>query len=404
MGERALAGIKVLELGQFVSGPYCAKLLADLGAEVIKVESMKRIDPSRQLSLTTGQRFSGLDQSTVFNDLNLNKLDVTLDLTQPKAVELVKRMVKVSDVVVQNMRPGVMDRLGLGYEALREAKPDIIYLSSAARGTKGPERRYTGFAPGFSALSGLAHITGYADGPPVAMAGRIDLMSATASAYAIIAALIHRRRTGKGQHIDLSSSEVISSFMGEVFMDYAMNGRVQDRRGNQDDIMAPHNCYRCQGNDEWVSIAIATDEEWKAFCAAIGNPAWTEQEKFSDTYCRWQNQDELDRLVSQWTINHTHYEVMDTLQKAGVAAVPSFSNKELFSDPHFKERGLAAELHHPVIGKTVALGAPWKMSVTPPKICRHSPLFGEHNQYVFGELLGMSREEIASLEEEKVIY
>ena len=404
MNKGALQGIRVVEFAQFWVGPYTAEILTFLGAEVIKVESMRRLDPSRQLSLTTGQTFTGVDQSTVFSDLNLNKLDVCLDLTHPKAAGVAKGLAKASDVLVQNNRPGVMERLGLGYDAIREVRPDIIYLSSSARGSDGPERSYGGFAPCFAALSGLAEITGYADGPPFAESGRIDLLSSTTNAFAIIAALIYRKRTGKGQHIDASSSEVISALIGDVFMDYAMNGRVQTRRGNRDDIFAPHNCYRSKGDDKWISIAITNDDEWRAFVDAIGNPDWTREERFQDAFLRKQNEEELDRLVSQWTINHTHYEAMDILQRAGVAAVPSLSNAELYQDPHFKERGPSMEMVHPVIGKTTALNAPWKMSATPPTIRRHSPLLGEHNNYIFGELLGMSQEEIQALIDEKVIY
>ncbi len=331
-------------------------------------------------------------------------MSIRLDLTHPKAVELAKRIVQISDIVVQNFRPGVMERLGLGYEALREVKPDIIYLSSSARGMQGRERHYVGYAPTFAALGGQAHITGYADGPPFAMRGRIDLISATASAFAILAALNYRRRTGEGQHIDLSSSEATSVLLGDVIMDYTMNRRSQTRQGNRDEIMAPHNCYRCKGDDKWVSIAISTEGEWRAFCEAIGKPEWIEDDRFSDAYSRWKNQEELDRLVTGWTANHTHYEVMEMLQRAGVAAVPSFNAEEIFNDRHLKERDFATEVNHTLVGKQVVINPPWKLSATPATVRRHGLLFGEHDRYVFGELLGMPEEEIASLEKEGVIY
>ncbi len=402
--KRPLDGIRVIDFSQVWAGPYATLLLALMGAEVIKVESRKRIDGSRLSSLTTGQRFSGFDSSTVYNELNLNKMDICLDLGQPKAIELAKRLVTISDVALQNFRPGVMDRLGLGYEALSEVKPNIIYLSSSACGSTGPERAYAGYAPGFASLSGLASLTGYSDGPPFTMGGRIDLISATTSAFAIVAALNYRARTGEGQYIDLSSSESISVTIGDVLMDYTMNRRSRRRDGNHDEVMAPHNCYRCKGEDDWISIAISNDEEWRAFVNAIGNLDWARDEKFQDAFSRKQNEDELDRLISQWTINHTKYEVMDMLQKAGVAAVPSFSSEDLFNDPHLKERGFATELEHPIMGKTTVLSPPWKLSATPARITRHAPLFGEHNNYVFGELLGMSQEEIETLMEEEVIH
>ncbi len=209
---------------------------------------------------------------------------------------------------------------------------------------------------------------------------------------------------GKGQHIDLSSSESLSVLVGDLLMDYTMNQRVRIRDGNQDESMAPHNCYRCKGEDKWVSIAVATDEEWEALCRVMGNPDWTRDARFSDAYLRWENHEELDKLIGGWTINRTHYEVMDILQKAGVAAMPSFSAEELFNDPHFKARGLTAEVEHPKMGKQIVIGAPWRISDSPLPVQRASPLLGEHNEYVFGELLGMSKQEIARLKEEKVLY
>ncbi|MCK4242059.1 MAG: CoA transferase [Dehalococcoidia bacterium] len=399
-----LEGIRIADFTFAWAGPYATDLLVYMGAEAIHVESNRRPDHSRMISLTTRGRFTGLDQSSVFNDMNMGKLGITLDLTKPKAVVLAKRIVKVCDVVAQNMRPGVMERLGLGYEALQEVKPDIIYLSSSARGAHGPERTYVGYAPSFAALGGISCITGYPDGAPAQMYGEIDLISATTSAFAILAALNHKQRTGEGQHIDLSSSEATSVLIGEVLMDYFMNGRVQSRSGNRDDIMAPHNCYRCKGDDKWVSIVVSSDEEWKAFCEAIGEPEWVDDDRFCDVYSRKQNEEELDRLIRQWTIGHTHHEVMDILQKVGVAAVPSYNSEELYQDPHLKERGLFTEVDHIDGGKHIVVSPPWRFSATSARIGPRAPLFGEHNQYVFGELLGMRDEEIKSLIGERVIY
>jgi benzylsuccinate CoA-transferase BbsF subunit len=379
-------------------------LLAYMGAEVIKIESRKRIDTSRHGSITTGQTFSGWDSSSIFNNVNLNKLSVALDLSQPKGAELAKRIVGISDVVAQNMRPGVMDKLGLGYEALAQIKPDIIMLSSSAYGTTGPFREYTGYAPHFAAFSGLAHMTGYSDGEPNILTGATDIRSATTAAFAILAALNFRQRTGQGQHIDLSSTEALSVLIGDSIMDFTMNQRSSSRSGNRDAVMAPHNCYRCKGEDKWVSIAVATDEEWQALCQVMGNPEWANDGLFSDSYSRWQNQEHLDRLIGEWTINHSHYEVMERLQAHGVAAMPSFSAEELFSDPHLREREIATEVNHSVMGKQVVLNPPWKLSETPARVEKAGPLLGEHNEYVFGELLGMPKQEITRLIDEQVIY
>lgn len=405
MSRFALEGVRVADFCWLWAGSYATCLLGFLGAEVIKIESMARVDPSRTMTLTLGaQTFQGVDSSPVFNSMNLNKLSVRLNLKQPKAVELAKRIVQISDVVTQNMRPGSMDRLGLGYEVLKEIKPDIIMLSSSSYGAEGPMRTYGGYAPSFACYSGLAHLTGYSDSAPNPMTGSTDLMSATTGAFAVVAALCHRQYTGQGQHIDLSSVESLAVFTGDALMDYIMNGRIQSRKGNQDRIMAPHNCYRCRGDDKWVSIAVSTDEEWQSFCDATRHPEWAGDDRFSDAYSRWKNQEELDRLVAGWTINYTHYEVTGILQNAGVAAMPSLSNEEILSDAHFKEQNLAVEAEHPVMGKQVVLGPPWRLSETPARVTRSSPLIGEHNEYVFGELLGMSSNEIGRLMDEEIIY
>jgi benzylsuccinate CoA-transferase BbsF subunit len=404
MKRAALQGVRIADFCWLWAGAYATGLLAFLGAEVIKIESMARVDPSRRMTLTIGQAFEGVDHSPVFNSINLNKLSIKLNLKQSKGVELAKKVVQISDVASQNMRPGAMDKIGLGYEALKEVKPDIIMLSSSSFGAEGPLRRYGGYAPSFAAYSGLTHLTGYSDGPPNPMTGSTDLMSATTGAFAIIAALNHRQNTGQGQHIDLSSVESLAVLTGDALMDYIMNGRVRSRRGNRDDIMAPHNCYRCRGDDNWVSIAVSTEEEWQAFCRVMGNPDWTRDGRFCDARGRWQNQEELDTLITEWTVNYTHYELTEILQKAGVAAFPSLSNQEIFSDPHFKERKLAVEVEHPVMKKQVVLGAPWKLSETPAEVIKASPTMGENNEYVFGELLGMPGSEIKQLMDEQVIY
>ena len=404
MNGYALEGVRIADFCWLWAGAYATGLLALLGAEVIKIESMARPDPSRKMTLTIGQAFEGVEHSPVFNSINLNKLSVRLNLKQPAAVELAKKIVQISDVASENMRPGAMDSIGLGYDVLKEVKPDIIMLSSSAFGSEGPLRRYGGYAPSFACYSGLAHLTGYSDGPPNPMTGSTDLMSATTSAFAIMAALNHRQHTGQGQHIDMASVESLAVFTGDALMEYIMNGRVQSRNGNHDRIMAPHNCYRCRGDDKWVSIAVSTDEEWQAFCNAAGHPEWASDERFADAYSRWKNERELNDLIGEWTVNYTHYEVTEILQKAGVAAIPSFSNEEIFSDPHFKARELAIEVEHPSMGKQVVLGPPWRLSETPARVTKSAPTIGENNEYVFGEILGMSGKEIARLIEEEIIY
>ncbi len=401
---RPLEGIRVVDFAWAWAGSQATSILALLGAEVIKIESRRRIDHSRVFSLTTGQWFDEPDRSTIFNDMNLGKLSANIDLSRSEGVDLVKKLVKISDVAVQNMRPGKMEALGLGYEDLREVKPDIIMLSSSARGSTGPEREYIGYAPLFSAISGFAFISGYEGEDPIRLSGEIDLLSATSSAFAVLAALIHRQQTGEGQFIDLSSTEATSVFMGEVFMDYCMNGRNQTRHGNKDTFMAPHNVYRCKGDDKWISIAVATDEEFEALCEVAGHPEWAVDKRFADTFTRWHNQEKLDKLIENWTINHPHFDVMKMLQAVGIAATPSCNSEDLWNDPHLRERDFWAEVDHPVLGKQTVIAPVWKLSETPLEVSGPAPLFGQHNRYVFGDLLGLDDSEIERLIENGVIY
>ncbi len=404
MNEGPLTGVRVTEFTAAWAGPYATCLLAFLGAEIIKVESRRRPDYARMLSFTAGKQFSGPDQSWVFDCLNLNKKSVALDLSKPKAVEIAKQLVSFSDVVVENMRPGVIERIGLGYEALRECKPDVIYLSSSACGQTGPEREYAGYAPTFAALGGASHITGYEDWPPSSFLGDIDLRSATTAAIALLAALVHRQKSGEGQYIDLASQETISIMLGEILLDYVLNGVVQTRRANRDHTMVPHDSYRCQGDDRWISIAIATDAEWRALCKAMGKPELAADERFRDGDGRHTHEQELNRIIAAWAIRHETYELMRLLQAEGVAASSCMSSEDLFKDPHLKERGMFVTVDHPVIGKDWVIAPPWRLSETPAVIERHSPLLGEHNHEILHGLLGMSMDDIDTLVAEEIVY
>ena len=404
MNHGPLHGVRLTEFTSAWAGPYATCLLALLGAEIIKVESRARLDHSRVLAFSTGRKFSGPDESGVFNNLNLNKCSVTLNLKKPKAVEIAKRLAAKSDVIMENMRPGVMPRLGLGYEALKEMKPDIIYLSSSACGQTGPEREYVGYAPTFAALGGVSFITGYEDWPPSNFMGAIDLRSATTAAMAILTALCYHQRTGEGQYIDMASQETIAVLVGDILLDYIMNNRIQKRKGNRDENMVPHNCYRCRGEDKWVSIAVANQDDWQALCKTMEMSELAHDERFSDVARRMDNQDDLDRIINDWTQDQDQYDVMEKLQRAGVAAAPSLNSQGLFEDPHIKERNIFLQVEHPVMGKDWVLSAPWTLSATPAEVRRHAPLLGEHNESIFCHLLGMSKEEVKALEEEQVIY
>lgn len=375
-----------------VMGPHCTLMLAMMGAEVIKIESSKRLDLIRRPRPHIGQM-----APSSFIDLLTNKMSVALDLSDKRAVQLAKEIIAQSDVVVESFRPGVMERLGLGYGTLRQVRPDLVMLSVSTSGSAGPERFAPGYASIFAALSGLSHLTGYEDGPPVELRISMDHTCGQTGALAVLAALNYRWKTGVGQHIDLAARDVLSCLVGDALMDYTMNGRNAARRGNHDSIMAPHNCYRCKGEDKWVSIAVSNQGEWEALSKTIGQPHLVSDGRFSDAYRRWTNQDELDKLIEIWTSTHTPSEVMQLLQAAGVAAVPSFDMAEVTEDLHLKDREAFIEIKHPEKGTGRMVAPPWKLSLTPANSTRWSPELGEHNEHVLGELLGKQQEELASL-------
>jgi crotonobetainyl-CoA:carnitine CoA-transferase CaiB-like acyl-CoA transferase len=399
-----LRGIRIVEFTSAWAGPYATCLLGFLGADVIKVESRTRPDHSRMVAFTTGRQFQTPDESEVFNNLNLNKRSVALNLKKTKAIEIAINLIKASDVVMENMRPGVAKRLGIDYEAAIAVRPDIIYISSSACGQTGPDREYVGYAPTFAALAGMSHITGYPDWPPSNFMGSIDLRSASTSAFAILSALYYHQKTGQGQYIDLASQEAIATFAGDIFLDYVINGRDFMRKGNKDDVMAPHNCYKCKGEDNWIAIAVAAEDEWEGLCNAMGRADLISDNRFSDASKRKANEEELDDIITSWSRDKDFYEAMEILQNSGVAATPSLSSQGLFEDPHLKERNVFRQVEHPVIGPNWVIGPPWRLAQTPATIRSHGPLLGEHTDEVFKNDLGMSSEEIDRLRQEQVIY
>jgi benzylsuccinate CoA-transferase BbsF subunit len=333
-----LESVRILDFTWAWAGPFGTLLLAFMGAEILKVESAIRLDHSRTRSLASGPGHRGPNQAGPFNDLNLNKKSITLNLSDPRGVELIRRLVPHCDVVANNFRPGVMEHWGIGYENLRKIKPDIIMLSSSACGAVGAERHYIGYAPSFCALGGISHITGYSDRAPVSVGGRIDTSSGTAGAYAILAALIYRNRTGLGQHIDFSSREAVTALIGESIMEYLFTGTVPMRGGNRESYAAPHNAYRCEGYDAWISIVVTSEEEWHALCDAMGRLELKNDPRFKTLEDRVKHCEELDQIVSQWTIDKNYYTVMEILQARGVAAVPTFDGQTLSEDEHIKAR------------------------------------------------------------------
>ena len=405
----ALDYIRVIDLTTAWAGPLATMTLADLGAEVIKVESVQRIDSWRLLNQMRPSEDGAWERSMSGNSVNRNKYGITLNLTDPRAVRVFKQLVGISDVVIENYTPRVMSNFGLDYPVLKEINPSIIMLSLPGWGMTGPWRHYVGFARTVEQLSGLSQLTGYLDGGPAVVGPGMDIGDPAAGlsgAFAMLIALQHRRKTGRGQYIDCSQKETLTCLIGDVIMDYTLNRRVQGRRGNRHPFMAPHGCYRCrdeENQDRWVAIVVSSDEEWAQFSHALGDPAWTREPRFGEFLSRWRNQDELDKLIEEWTSQRRHYEVMTLLQAAGVAAGPDLWPPELLTDPHLRERGFFETITHPPVGTHRYPGMFYKMSRTPGQVRMPPPTLGQHNEYVLGELLGMTQDEMARLAEDKII-
>jgi crotonobetainyl-CoA:carnitine CoA-transferase CaiB-like acyl-CoA transferase len=384
----ALAGVRVVDFTWAVAGPTATMQAASLGAEVIKVETSLRLDVLRR---------SGFTGSTT----NREKKAVTLNLRHPAAVALAKRLVARSDAVAESFRPGVMDGLGLGYEALRDVKDDVIMLSSSMAGQRGPYARFAGYAPMFVALSGLGDMTGYVDGPPTQIRVGGDIIVGVHGAFALLVALIHHQATGQGCHIDLSSIESQSNLIGDSILEYTVNGTVPHRTGNREPMMVPHNCFRCRGDDQWVAVAVGSAEQWQALVRAMGTPAWANDPRFDTIEGRDGHADEIEELVAAWTADLTPADVTVRLQAVGVPAAPSYRVEELFSDPHVASRDLLATV--PGGGQQwqlVRLGG--RLPVTPLRLERAGPAMGEHNDEIFAGLLGLSETEIKELEADGV--
>ncbi len=399
-----LSGIRVADFTWVWAGPFCTLQLAHMGAEVIRMESMRRVCVTRMLPPWLEGK-PGVNRSGYFNQYNQGKRSITLDLTKPEAKEIAKKLVVISDVAAENFAGGVIDRLGLGYDALKQVKPDIIMISMSGYGQTGPESGYVSYGPAQVPLSGMSSLTGYIGSQPMHVGLSYgDPNAGLHAAFAVLSALLYRQRSGKGQYIDMSQWESTMAVLGEGIMDYTMNGIQPPRSGNRDPWMAPHGIFPCSCEDQWVSIACGSDQEWRALCAAMGKPELADEPRFQTLADRKANEDALEAIVEEWTAALEPSAVTETLQGAGVAAFPPMANYMLDADPHLAARGFWVEKEHPEVGTLKHAGIPWRMSETPCEVWRAAPALGQDNDYVFGELLGMSGQQIADLVERKVIY
>ena len=403
-GTPYLKGIRIIALTWMWAGPWMGAVLADMGAEVIKIETIQRLDHQRVAKLWQDESNQKTDINRgLFNITNRGVKSCTLNLKKPQGIEIFKKLVKISDIVITNLAPRVMPGWGLDYVALKEVKPDIILISLPAFGSTGPDKDYVSYASTIEAAGGLSVSFGYpGEGPVLSGTYPGDPIGGMYGVVGTLTALNYRFKTGKGQHIDIAQSEGVTTLIPEIFMEYVMNSRIRPRMGNRDEIMAPHGCYPCKGEDKWVAIAVGKEEEWKEMCNVMGNPDWCKDTRFADQFSRWQNQDELNELIANWTKNFTHYEIMNKLQTVGIAAGASLNIEEVINDPHSKKRGIFIEQNHPIAGKTVVYRSPWVSALTATEF--PAPCLGEHNDYVFKKLLNMSDEDVINLVKEEVIY
>ncbi|MGB2798759.1 MAG: CoA transferase [Dehalococcoidia bacterium] len=401
-----LQGVRVADFCWVWVGPYSTKLLAMLGAEVIKVEGHKRTDLTRHSVVWPLPEAATADvppnQGMAFNCVNMNKKSVTLDFTKPEGRELAKRLATMSDIVVDNMRAGSMERMGLGYDELRQIRPDIIVVSCSSRGQKGPESRYAGYATIHHAVGGGSYITGYPDDAPCHSIADPDLINGTTAAYAILVALYNRMRTGEGQFIDYSQCEGVTSYIGDLLLGYEMNSQIPERMGNAHLQYAPHNVYRCWGVDRWLALEVHADEEFATLAEVIGKPELAKDPRFADRASRKKNESELDQIIEEWTRARDRDWMADEFCRAGLAAAPSRDGRDLYADPHLQARHAFVTVDHPEIGELELVGAPWKTNKCEIALQR-APLLGEHNDYVLRGLLGLSDAEVADLRTSEVI-
>lgn len=392
-----LSGVRIADFTIHAAGPFCTHLWSQLGAECIKIESQSRPDAFRKPHAVYGRM-----SAATFDQVSSNKLSVRLNLKQPEAIGLAKRLVAVSDVAAESFRPGVMKRLGLDFQTLKEVKSDIVLLSLSSCGQNGPDSHFAGYAPLFGAWGGLGWMSGYSDGPPIEMRHVMDHAAGTHAALALLAALHQRRRSGHAQHIDLAAREVASAMIGEALI-LASLGQTPERPGNSDPAMAPHGVYATNRSDRWLTLAVRDDEEWQILLRALGQD--DSDPRFTTAAGRQQHHNELDTCLNQWLATYDADSLAAQLQQSGVCAHVSWTMQDIASDPHLHERKAVVEVSAPDIPTRLAVGSPVHFSKTNDVgIRRLTPALGQDEDYVFGELLGLSIAQRADLQEREVIF
>ncbi len=397
MTKHILEGVKIADFTWVATGPRSVSYLAQHGAEVVHVESNTRPDTLR-VTAPYRDNVLNINKAAYFADMNANKYGLSLNLNHPRATEITRRLVEWADVVAESFTPGTVSRWGLSYEDLVKIKPDIIMFSTSQQGQTGPHARQPAFGAQLVALSGFTYINGWPDRGPVGPYGPYtDTIAPYFASLAIVAALNRRRKTGRGQHIDVAQYETALQFISPLLMDYTVNGRLPRRMGNRCSSAAPHNAYPCRGEDRWCFIAVSSDEEWQSLCRVMGNPGWAADDKFSTFLGRKQDEDKLDREIAAWTSNFEAQDLMEKLQSASVPAGVVQTAEDIFNDPQLRHRRYFWELEHPDIGLHSYDTAPFKLSKTPRELKMPAPIMGQHTEYVCTRLLGLPDKDFIQL-------
>lgn len=404
MKPKVFEGIKLIEFGSFIAGPAASMMFSTFGAEIIKVEHPTRFDGARLFQTGIGHptpdpKFG----SQFFNVSNMGKKSLAVDYRTPDGKEILKDLLKEADVLFENMIPGALSDNGFSYEEIKEYNPDIIYISSCSCGQTGPERNYRGYAGHFAAKSGISYITGYEEKGPAVFTGGADFRSATNTMIALILTLLHRQRTGEGQYVDIASQEAIATQIGDVFLDYILNGTVPARQGNRRDGYCPNGAFKTTGNDQWITISCTRDEEFKALAEAMGRPELAADPRFGSYESRKANEDELENLINEWTLPQTKQKVWELLVKAGVPCAPTYNAMETATDRNCILRESCKAMEHKYMDRDYVVNTPWRwMSETPSENQRYAPILGEHTAEVL-KSLNRSGEDIEKYEKAGVI-
>ena len=415
---RALQGIRVVDFTWVRAGPWATRWLGALGAQVIKVE-WPEAERGRQSGGNTTPRDveRGLNTSGNFNDTNANKLSITLNVRSPRGMDLIRRLISVSDAVIENFSSRVLTSWGLGYEELRKLRPDIVYVSMSGFGHTGRHHHYKTFGPVAQAVSGLTFLSGLPDKPPAGWGwSYLDDTGGLYGAMGVLTGIYHRNVTGEGQHIDLSQMITGITLNGPAILDHTVNGRPSRREGfppgnathwpgapllnnYRGPTAAPHNAYRTSpgGYNDWCVIACFSNEEWQRLVQLMSSPDWATASEFADLDGRLRHQQALDRGIEAWTSTLDKYELTETCQEAGVRAMPVQSSEDRVEhDPQLRHRDMYLALEHPQLGSRKLQNAPFKLAATPAVNHRPSPLIGEHNRQVFEDILGLPHEDLVS--------